>query len=200
MKKSSVILLRIAAILSLVISFIFLFQCVGLLFNLFGFKDMYVQILQEISGASQTDIQAQVYMGVFDGFIGLFLNSYCAGTFYRISRANGIPIGSAKAVLYMGVLQCFFIISILPGIFAIIVGWKLSKEEKQIVNRPRENQTSFDDVANQINELKKQKEKGEITQMQYDRALNNIIEKSAKSQIENQSTQENNDKKENNNR
>lgn len=184
MKKSNVILLRITAILSITISVFFLFECIGLLFNLFGFKDVYIEMMKSM-GVKDNQISAQVYMGVFDGLIGLFLNSYCAGIYYRVSRAKGIPIGGAKTILYMGVLQCLFIISILPGIFAIIIGNRFAKEERNIIDRPREEANGLEDIAYQIAELKKQKEKGEITQMQYDRALNAIIERSAKQQINN---------------
>ena len=185
MKKSNIILLRVTAVVSMIISLVFFFECVGLMFNLFGFKDIYISILQQI-GLPQSDMNAQVYMGIFDGLIGLFLNSYCAGTFYRLSRAQNYLVGSAKAVLYMGVLQCLFIISILPGLLAIIVGNRLAKQEREVAKRPREvEQGGLEDVAYQITELKKQRENNEITQMQYDRAVNNLLERSAKAQMNN---------------
>lgn len=186
MKKSNVIMLKITAIVSMVISILFFFVCIGLMFNLFGFKDMYISILQEM-GVPQTDVVSQVYMGILDGLIGLFLNSYCAGTFYRLSISKNYLVGSAKAVLYMGVLQCLFIISIIPGLLALIVGNRLAKQEKEVATRPREvEQGGLDDVAYQITELKKQLENKEITQMQYDRAVNALLERSAKAQMSNE--------------
>jgi len=198
MKKSNIILLRITAIISMLISVLFFFECVGLAFNVLGFKDLYISILQQI-GVPQTDVNAQVFMGIFDGLIGLFLNSYCAGTFYRLSRAKNYLVGSAKAVLYMGILQCLFIISIIPGILAIIVGNMLAKQEREVANRPREvEQGGLEDVAYQITELKKQRESNQITQMQYERALNNLLDRSAQAQINNEIHEKNTKNQDNN--
>jgi len=187
MKKSTSILLKTTAILSLVISIFFFFEGVSLIFNLFGFKDLYIEVIKNMGMiTSASEINFQVYMGIFDALIGLFLNSYCAGNYYRLSKSKNILLGSSKVLLYMGILQCFFIVSILPGILAIITSVKISKEEKEIINRPRNEQnqsTELDQMSIQIVSIKQQLEKGEITQEQYDRALNNIIENSAKNKI-----------------
>lgn len=164
------------------------------MFNIGGFKDIYLEVIQKIGMVNDaSQLSMQVYMGIFDALIGVFLNSYCAGMYYRLSKAKGLLVGGSKVLLYMGILQCLFVISFVPGVIAIVVSVRLSKEEKNIANRPREEAKSELDVMSaQIAVLKQQLEKGEITQDQYDRALNDIIENSAKTQIFNSRDKGNN--------
>lgn len=187
MKNSTSKLLKVTAFISMLIAVFFLIEGACLMFNILGFKDYYIKFIQEM-GVSRTpeDISFQVYMGIFDAIVGLFLNSYCAGNYYKLSKTKNILLGSSKMLLYVGILQCFFVISILPGIMTIVASRQIAKAEYEIINRPREQQSSetdMDDMTMQIKSIKQQLERGEITQEQYDRTLNNIIENSAKNKI-----------------
>lgn len=190
MKKSNIIILKAISIISFLISTVFLIYTACMLFDLFEIKDLYIDVMRSM-GVIQNDseIQFQVYMAIFDGIVGIFLNSYCAGMYLKISKSNHVLIGSSKVLMYMGVLQCLFVISFVPGILAIIASIMMRKVEKDVVNRPRvAEETSnlqFDIMKERIAGLKAQKEKGEITQEQYELALNDILEKSAKSKLNN---------------
>ena len=189
MKKSNIIILKTISIISFIISIFFLLYGTCMMFDLFGIKDLYLEVMKAMGVVEKAgDAQFQVYMAIFDSIVGVFLNSYCAGMYLKISKSNNILIGTSKVLMYMGVLQCLFIISLLPGILAIVSSVMLSKSEKEIVNRPREDQSSlqFDIIKERIASLKLQKEKGEITEDQYNLALNEVLENSAKSKLYNE--------------
>ena len=190
MKKSNIIILKTISIISFIISVFFLIYGACMMFDLFGVKEIYIETMKAMGVIENaSDTQFQVYMAIFDSIVGIFLNSYCAGTCLKISKSKDIILGTSKVLLYMGVMQCLFIISFLPGILSIIVSIRISKAEKEIANRPREQDLSslqFDSMKEQINSLKLQKEKGEITEDQYNSALNELLENSAKSKMNNE--------------
>ena len=182
MKKSTRILFTVTAVISFIISFVFFLQAIGLMFNIGGFKDLYIEMIQKIGIATEpNELSFEVYMGIFDALVGILLNSYAAGIYLKLSKAKTIILGTNKVVLYVGILQCFFIVSILPGLLGIIASRIIKKQETAIVNRPRdvvENRTN--DIVDRITNLKARKDAGLITQEEYDRRLNEIIEQSAK--------------------
>lgn len=186
MKKSNIIILKTIAIISFIISIFFLIYGVCMMFDLFGIKEIYIETMKAMGIIEKSqDVQFQVYMAIFDSIVGIFLNSYCAGMYLKISKSNEIMLGTSKVLMYMGVLQCLFIISLLPGILAIVSSVMISKSEKEIINRPREESSSlqFDIMKERIANLKLQKERGEITEEQYNLGLNELIENSAKSKM-----------------
>ena len=187
MKKSTRVLFTVTSVISFVISFIFFLQAISLMFNIGGFKDFYIEMIQKIGVATEpNEISFEVYMGIFDALVGILLNSYAAGIYLKLSRAKSIMLGTNKVVLYVGILQCFFIVSIIPGLLGIIASIIVRKQETEIVNRPREvveNKTN--DLVDRITNLKARKDAGQITQEEYDRRLNEIIEQSAKIDVMN---------------
>jgi uncharacterized membrane protein len=179
MKKSIKVVCFTAAIISVLIGLVLLLQAVYLMFNIAGFRDSYVDLIQKmglISNASEIDFQ--VNMSIFDSVIGILLNAYAAGIYFKVSKFNDIMIGCSRILLNIGILQCFFIISIIPGVAAIVLSFVLKKEESKVVNRPREASAPVDDLVDRINNLKARKESGNITEEEYNKLLNQIIEQS----------------------
>ena len=179
MKKSIKVVCATAAIISIVIGLVLLLQAVCLMFNIAGFRDSYVDLIQKmglISNASEIDFQ--VNMSIFDSVIGILLNAYAAGIYFKVSKFKEIMIGCSRILLNIGILQCFFIISIVPGVAAIVMSFVLKKEESKVVNRPREESAPVDDLVDRINNLKARKESGNITEEEYNKLLNQVIEQS----------------------
>jgi hypothetical protein len=119
-------------------------------------------------------------MAMFDTIISVFLNSYCAGLYFKLAKSRVILIGGSKMAMYLGILQCLFIVSLIPGIMAVIGSFILKKEEANIINRPRESMPTSQEIFEQkIKDMKEQKDKGNITQEQFDKFLNDMIEQQA---------------------
>ena len=187
MKKSTKVLFKITAIISMLMAVAFMIYGIMLIFNIGGIKDFIIDIIQKSQNIHDpNDIKFEVYLTIGDAFMSVLLNSYCAGVYFKISKAKSILIGGSRVVLYLGILQCLFLISIVPGVMAIIASTILKKQESTIINRPRQEQeNNVDVVSERIKDMKAQKEKGLITQEQYDRFLNDTIEKIAKINIAN---------------
>jgi len=189
MKKTNIIILKTISLISWAISAFFLIYGACLIFNIGGIRELYIEMMTTIGVIKAgADAQFEIYMAIFDCLVGIFLNSYCAGMYFKIAKANTILIGSSKMLMYMGILQCLFGISLLPGILAIVSSIMLSKTEKTIIERPREQSeaSGIDYISEKIIQLKQQKERGEITEEQYNLAVNEILESSAKSQLNNE--------------
>lgn len=187
MKKSTKILLKIASIISIILSVVFLLQAMSLLFNIGGYKDYFIELMTQMGIiASPSDVNFQVYMSIFDAIVGILLNSYASGVYLKLSKVNNVLLGSSRVLLYIGVLQCFFLISIIPGIISIIVSCMLKKQENNILTRPRvmeQSPSSIDDITDRIANLKAKKESGQISLEEYNHLLSAIIEESAKQNV-----------------
>ena len=182
MKKSTSISFKIVAGISFAVSLVFLMHALGLLLNIGGYKDLYVDIIRKVANITNpSDIQLEVSLGIIDAIIGILLNSYSAGIYLRLSRSKAIILGTSKAVLYIGILQCLLLLSIIPGVMAIALSFVIRKEEIDIVNRPRttDMQNETMDIADRIKNLKARKESGEITEEEYNKKLSDIIEQTA---------------------
>lgn len=187
MKKSTKNLFKIASIISFAICGIYAFATIFLLFNIGGTKDMYIDLMLKMGMIeSLSEASFEVSIAIFDCLVAVLLNSYCAGVYLKIYKSKTIILGGSRVALYQGILQCFFFISIIPGVMAIVGSRKLKNEESEIANRPRDDaQANMDEMSNRIEQLKLAKEKGEISEEQYTRSLNDIVEKIAKSNAQN---------------
>lgn len=184
MKKSIKNLFIANAVISFIITVVFFLAGIMLMFNIAGTKDIYLDLLMKV-GIVSTVAEAgmEVNMAIFDCIIAVLLNSYAAGIYLKISKAKTILIGASKVVIYVAILQCFFIASLLPGIIAIVGGNMLKKEEFGIANRVRTPQSSMDDLAEKIQMIKDKKEKGIITEEEYNQKLNTLLDSVAKQNI-----------------
>ncbi len=187
MKKSTKNLFKIASIISFVICGIYAFATIFLLFNIGGTKDIYIDLMLKMGMIDNlSEASFEVSMAIFDCLVAVLLNSYCAGVYLKIYKSKTILLGGSRVALYQGILQCFFFISIVPGIMAIVGSRKLKNEENAIETRPREESSvNMDEMSYKIEQLKLAKEKGEITEDQYTRSLNEIVEKIATSNAQN---------------
>lgn len=157
------------------------------MFNIAGFKDFYIEVIQKVGIVTEpSEVNFEIYMAIFDGLVGILLNSYAAGVYLKLSRSRNIMLGTSRVVLYVGVLQCFFLISIIPGILAIVGSFMIKKTETEIVDRPRNvEHHSGNDLADRIANLKARKDAGQISQEEYDKKLNDLIEQVAKQNVMN---------------
>ena len=187
MKKATKILCTITAIISIMLSVVFLLQAVFLMFNIAGYKAFFIKLVIEMGLVTDaSEVNFQVYMSIFDALVGILLNSYASGIYFKISKSENIVLGYSRVLLNIGILQCFFVISIIPGLMGIILSAIVKKAENEIANRPRQENASEGDVADRITNLKARKEKGEITEEQYKEMLNAIIEQTAVSKVNEQ--------------
>ena len=186
MKKSTKTLFKITAGISITISILFMIWGVCLIFDIGGIKDIYANMLINGGFIEADEVSFEIFMAISDALIGVFLNSYCAGLYFKLAKSNSILLGGSRLSLYLGIFQCFFVISIIPGVMAIIGSRLLKKEEIEIANRPREITPTDQEIFEQkIKDMKDQKDKGNITQEQFDRFLNEVIEKQALLNIKN---------------
>ena len=171
MKKSTSLFFKIVAGISFAACLVFLLHAIGLIFNVGGYKDLYINIMRNVAKMTNpSDIQLQVSLGIIDAIIGILLNSYSAGIYLRLSGSKALVLGTSRAVFYMGLLQCLLVVSFIPGIMAIILSIVIRKEEVDILNRPRvasENDGTVD-IADRIKNLKARKDAGQITQEEED--------------------------------
>lgn len=187
MSKKNKSLLMATSILSFVFGVFFLICIVFMLFNVAGTKDFmrdfYIHYFGEISA---NELQFQMSMTVVDCVVGALFNIYAGLTYFKYARAKDIWISGYKVVLYVGILQLFFLVSTIPGIMAIIVSINLRKQEQSMYTsfeKSQQPKTSMDELSEKITLLKKQKEEGVITEEQYNMLLNNYIEEEAKQEI-----------------
>ena len=187
MKKSTKILLTITSIVSIIVAVVFLFHGMFLMFNIGGYKDIFIEIMINMGVITEpSEVNFQVFMGIFDAVVGVLLNSYAAGVYFKLSKSNSILLGTYKVVLYVAILQCFFIISAIAGILGIFVSLRIKKQESQVVLRPRfgeDKASSLDDLSDRIANLRERKESGKITEEEYNQLLSVIIEDSAKENL-----------------
>lgn len=179
MKKWIKNLFMVTAIISALLGIVFLLQAVFLMFNIGGYKDTFIGMIQEMGLVTNpSEINFQVNMSIFDSVIGILLNVYAAGIYFKMFKINNILVGSSRILLNIGILQCFFIISIVPGMLAIIMSFVIRKEEKTIIERPRTPQSTANDLVDRISNLKARKESGNISEEEYKKLLDAIIEQS----------------------
>lgn len=188
MKKSTKIWLKIASAISAILILVFLCQAVCLMFNIAGYKEFYIGILKQMGMVNDpSEINFQVSMSIFDSVVGILLNSYAAGVYFKLSKSDHVIVGSSKVLLNIAILQCFFIISILPGIIAIVVSVKIRKQEENVLSRQRPSdspQSQMDNLSNLITSLRNKKENGEISEDEYNKILSELIEKSVRENCE----------------
>ena len=186
MTKKNKTLLTITAIISFVIAGLFIIAIALYLFDAWNIKavvrDFFMKAMEL---QDETDLNFQITMTITDCFVGAFLNMYAGVTYLRYSKTQNIIIGGYKIVIYTGVLQLLFVISLVPGIMAIIVGNTLKNGENRAVTTQVKPQSSMDILTEKINFIKQQKEAGTITEEQYNNMLNKYIEEEANNKNKN---------------
>lgn len=187
MSKKNRNLLITTAILSFVFGAFFLLCIAFMLFNIAGTKDFVVDFYVNYFGVvSDSDIKFQISMTVVDFTVGALFNIYAGLTFIKYAKSKAVLINGYKVILYVGVLQLFFFVSIIPGIMAIIVSFSIKNQEQSLYTNlaeSQESENSMDELSEKITLLKKQKEDGVITDEQYNTLLNKYIEEQAKQHI-----------------
>lgn len=186
MTKKNKTLLITTAIISFVIAGIFVLAVMLYLFDAFNLKETVRDFfMKTMELEDETDLNFQITMTLTDCLVGVFLNIYAGVTYLRYSKTQNIIIGGYRIVIYTGVLQLLFLISILPGIMAIVVGKSLKNGEGRAINTQAKPQSSMDILTEKINFIKQQKEAGTITEEQYNNMLNKYIEEEANNKSKN---------------
>lgn len=145
--------------------------------NLKAFVRDFLVDVMEIQ--TESELNFQITIMITDFLVGACLNIY-AGVMYLIyAKAQLIYIGASRSILYIGLLQILFGVSIIPGVMAVIVGARIKNGDSQTIDQLKKTQSDMDILTEKINFIKQQKEAGVITEEQYSTMLNKYIEEEA---------------------
>ena len=181
MKKSTKNLFIVNTVLSFLICVVFFMAGAMLVFNIAGIRQIYIDVLTQIGVVeSIAEANTEINFAIFDCLIGVFLNSYAAGVYLKLVKSKAVLIGAGRTIIYVGIMQCLFAVSLLPGVLAIIGGCLLKKEETAVVTRVRTTPSPMEDLTEKIAMLKDKKTKNLITEEEYNTRLSQLLENNAK--------------------
>lgn len=181
MNKKSKGLLTVSTVLSFIFGGLALLSAFFAVFNVGGVKDFlrdyYINFIGVVDAA---DLNMQMSMTIVDLFVDAIFNIYAAVVYLRYARTKDVLIGAYRTIMYVGIFQLLFVVSIIPGLLAIFAARGLRLSENTIIEEAHKPMTENEEIALKVQVIRKQKEEGLITQEQFDRMLNEIIEDAAK--------------------
>lgn len=175
MKTSTKKLIKITAILSALTSVLFLAVAIIFITNAFGFQDYYINFLKgNLEFVDNASISFEIYLNTFDMILGCVLNAYTAFIMFKILKSSELPVMFSRILLYLGILQILFVGSLLVGVLTLVASSKV-KEDMIFKMGQTPSHLTVDDTTLKIKQLKEKRVKGEITDEEYFKELNELI-------------------------
>ncbi len=179
MTKTNKIALKIAGGISFFMAFVLLFAGICILFDFFKTNEyinkfIYLLVGDIVNGWNQ----AYKYMAVAECVFSAAICLYTGLMYFKISKANNIVLGVNKVLLYLGIMQILFSASVVSGIIAICVSISLKNKIDKIVVKP--NLNPMEVLTEQVKTLQQLKAEGKVTQEEYDKQLNILLEEIGK--------------------
>lgn len=175
-KKSKLLLTTL--ILTIIHMSLILFVAVALIFNLFGIIDILNVMLGEISAGVTIDY----YLGTYyiELALSFLINLSCAKLYYRGYKYGAYGEIFGKRLIFNSIIQLLFS-AFIPGVFALITGFVMSKQKKKIVVAESSdnsfiNETKLAAMSEAVTRLKELRESGAISEEEYYANINKILE------------------------
>lgn len=170
MKRSVRVCYNIAGVLSVIVSFAKLFILNVIVFNLFDIND----VVNKYFGFDMSNTM-NMSIVVINFIVAIYFNLTCSKLYFAISRAS-IVRGNKSAVIAMPVMQ-MFLGSVLSGIFGLVGALLIDNNQSIPTENFGSGEEAFFDIKLSVLRLKELKESGQITEEEYYKALNKILEK-----------------------
>ena len=157
---------------------------IGLLTNVFGFKDMYAKFLQSMADYA-IDIDSEIAFACFDTGLTIITHLIFAILFIRLYRRNSPSVQLGRAITNIAFWYLFLTFS-LASVFALIAGSKMTKTYSRPIiaeATPRENPNTEDvneykmkAMTEAVARLKELRQSGAISDEEYYATLDKILE------------------------
>lgn len=206
MTKTNRIIFKIAAIISAISALLTLLIAIALLFNVKPITDIYYEIYLKSIDSTENNINFYKMISILNLFFSTLINRYCSKLYFSIARVpDRVRFGNLNSLLGLALFQLLLGNTFLPGIFCIIGvivynvnikkhGIQPMEKNKRIVTKAilkdmaSENgalksatlisipQEVLASMTQDINKIKQDLSKGIITQEEYMKKLNLILE------------------------
>jgi hypothetical protein len=206
MTKTNRIIFKIAAIISAISALFTLLIAIALLFNVKPINNIYYEIYLKSIDSTENNINFYKMISILNLFFSTLINRYCSKLYFSIARVpDRVRFGNLNSLLGLALFQLLLGNTFLPGIFCIIGvivynvnikkhGIQTIEKNKRIVTKAilkdmaSENgalksatlinipQEVLASMTQDINKIKQDLSKGIITQEEYMKKLNLILE------------------------
>lgn len=177
MNKSYKTWLKIAAIISFCFAGMVVFTCICMSFNFFGAREIFEKTIRDMlqKNANKSDVDFMRFITIGEMLLGCIVNIYSGIVQISLSKKEYIVVGSTRVLVNIAVCQLIFTINIFSAVIACVIGVKLNKSVWQ--NR---GSNSIESVAHEVEKLRILRDKGVITEEQWNVEFNKLLEEYSK--------------------
>ena len=176
MKKTNTLLL-LTFIFTVIQIALLALVTITLAFNLYGIVDEMNFILQNAVG-KDFDIYSMLISYYIELTFAIMINLYACVLYYKGLKYKANNPNYARALINNGIFQLLFS-SIVPGILALVTGFKMRSQKQQIVVAKPDSGVSeykLTAMSEAVTRLKELRNSGAISEEEYYANLNKILE------------------------
>lgn len=179
MNKTYKTWLKIAGIVSFVFAGLILFVCMGILIGFLGIKQMYEEMLAELikEASRPRDIDYMRWVTSIEFVLACGINVYSGYIQLSLSKREYIVVGSSRVLTNIALFQMLFTANIFSAIISLVVAVKLNKSVWE-----NKGSNSMDAIAHEVEKIRILKEKGVITEEEWQKRLDALLEQYSVSQ------------------
>ena len=172
MSKTNKIWLRIASIISWIFAAALIFLGLCFVFDFFGLRELlewYVS-LQVIDKSSPDEVSFVRFFVMAELVFACCINVYAGVLYWSLSKKEYIVVGSSRVLVSTGLFQGLFTGNIFS---ATIVFFIANSLKKSVWDKKTKN--NHNTIAYQIEKLRLLKEKGVITEEEWEKSFNELL-------------------------